>query len=127
VLNLLNMAAIVAFGLAAGFPMAFAVLLFRAPLLGLAHPLVSAWLVQHIDPRVRATVLSMFGQSNALGQIAGGPVVGWVGAVRSLRAAIVLAGLLLSPASLFYAYALRSPAAEPAGLEGNVPSIEPSP
>ena len=45
-------------------------------------------------------------QADALGQIAGGPVVGWIGTVRSLRAALVTTGLVLSPALLLFARAL---------------------
>ncbi len=50
--------------------------------------------------QVRATVISMSSQSNALGQIAGGPGVGVIGTWWSLRAALVMAGLLLSPVLL---------------------------
>jgi DHA3 family tetracycline resistance protein-like MFS transporter len=40
--------------------------------------LYRAWINKHIDSSVRATVLSMGGQTNAVGQIAGGPPVRWV-------------------------------------------------
>jgi hypothetical protein len=36
-------------------------------------------------------------QSNALGQIAGGPVVGAIGTVRSMRVALFVAGCALLP------------------------------
>lgn len=65
------------------------------------------WLNLNLNPRVRATVLSLSGQANALGQFAGGPAVGAIGTVFSLRAALVVAGLLLSPAVLLYGRALR--------------------
>jgi hypothetical protein len=47
----------------------------------------------------------MVGQGNALGQIAGGPAVGWIGTVRSLRAAMVVSGFLLTPAIAMFARA----------------------
>jgi hypothetical protein len=70
-------------------------------------PLYDAWLVQHIDSSVRATVLSMRGQTDAIGQIVGGPGIGWIGQAVSLRAAIAAAGLLLSPALALYARTIR--------------------
>ena len=74
------------------------------------------WLVQNIDPKVRATVLSMSSQTNAIGQIAGGPGVGALGKA-SLRAAITASGLLLSPALPLYARALRHSRAEATALQ----------
>jgi hypothetical protein len=49
----------------------------------------------------------MGGQSNAIGQVAGGPAIGLIGTVVSLRAAMVAAGLALAPALLLYGRALR--------------------
>lgn len=63
-----------------------------------AGPVMVAWLNQHIDSRVRATVLSMSAQADEIGQIAGGPVIGAIGTVISLRAALAISGLLLLPA-----------------------------
>lgn len=74
----------------------------------LSGPLYRAWLNQHIDAKVRATVLSMMGQTDALGQMAGGPVIGAVGARFTIRSALVLAAVLLGPAVAVYARALRS-------------------
>ena len=42
-------------------------------------------------------MLSMWGQVDAIGQTAGGPVVGWIGTVRSLRAALLTSSLILAP------------------------------
>lgn len=69
----------------------------------LGGPVRNAWLARSINPRVRATVLSLAGQSDALGQVAGGPGVGAVGKWISLRAAIACSGLLLLPALPVYA------------------------
>ncbi len=64
----------------------------------LVGPLFSTWTNQHIDSQVRATVLSMQSQTDAIGQIIGGPPIGAVGEL-SLQAAFVLSGLILSPAA----------------------------
>lgn len=105
--NLLSIASIIAFGLAGNFNLGFGALIVKAVAGSLIVPLYNAWLVQSIRPSVRATVISMIGQADSLGQIAGGPGVGLVGTVFSLRAAIVLTGTLLSPISLLYARVLR--------------------
>ena len=60
--------------------------------------MTNAWVNQRIDPDVRATVLSMTGQVDAVGQIAGGPLLGLVASLLSVQTAISLSGLLLIPA-----------------------------
>jgi DHA3 family tetracycline resistance protein-like MFS transporter len=47
------------------------------------------------------------GQADAIGQIVGGPVVGAVGLLASIRAALVIGGTILSPALILYARTLR--------------------
>lgn len=60
-------------------------------------PIYDAWVNQKLDSNVRATVISMSGQVDAFGQIAGGPLVGALGNY-SVRLAIAVAGIILSPA-----------------------------
>lgn len=64
---------------------------------GTTFPVTTTWLNQFIDSKVRATVLSMISQVDAVGQMAGGPVVGIIGNLRSIRAALTTSALLLSP------------------------------
>jgi len=64
----------------------------------IAIPLYTAWVNQKLDSGTRATVLSMSGQVDAIGQIAGGPAVGMIARTFSVVAALVTSGLLLSPA-----------------------------
>ena len=63
-------------------------------------PLNSAWVNQKLDPETRATVHSMVGQVDAIGQVAGGPTVGLIARFFSVVAAITTSGLLLFPAML---------------------------
>lgn len=63
-----------------------------------AAPLYTAWINQNLDSGTRATVLSISGQVDAVGQIAGGPAVGAIARAFSVVAAITTSGLLLSPA-----------------------------
>jgi len=102
VLNVIVIAATLGFAAAGRFEAAVAALIVRACAAALLRPIQSAWLNRHIPSAVRATVLSMYGQGNALGQIAGGPGVGWFGARYGLPGAISLAGLLLAPAVWVY-------------------------
>lgn len=64
----------------------------------LSHPLFMSWINNHIDSKVRATVLSVSSQANAFGQIVGGPPVGYLGILTNLRIAISVSGLLMLPA-----------------------------
>ncbi len=96
------MFSIIAFGLAPTFLVATLAYWLANGFRALQYPIAQTWLNQNIPSRVRATVLSMVSQADAVGQIAGGPIVGIVG-LRSLQAAMVFSGLLLSPAILLYA------------------------
>jgi MFS transporter, DHA3 family, tetracycline resistance protein len=60
-------------------------------------PLYTAWTNQSLDSPVRATVLSMSSQVDAIGQIIGGPWVGLIGNFFSVQAAIVTSALTLTP------------------------------
>jgi DHA3 family tetracycline resistance protein-like MFS transporter len=64
-------------------------------------PLQTAWVNQKLDSQVRATVHSMFGQVDAIGQMVGGPIVALIASVGSAVASLVMSGLLLTPALFF--------------------------
>lgn len=90
-------AALLVFALAGNFWLALAALLIAMTMRSSAEPITSTWSNLYIDSDVRATMLSSFGQVNAVGQIAGGPVVGMIGGAFGLRAALSASALLLSP------------------------------
>ncbi|MDQ4099130.1 MAG: MFS transporter [Chloroflexota bacterium] len=71
----------------------------------IAGPLSAAWMNRNLETRTRATVLSMQGQMNAIGQVTGGPALGWVGNRWSVQTALVGSGLVLSPIIALYARA----------------------
>jgi MFS family permease len=80
----------------------------------LAGPLSTIWLNEQIrDSSVRATVLSIAGQANAVGQAGGGPVLGVVGNLWGIRAALTAGSLVLAPALWLYGRALAHEGAEP--------------
>jgi DHA3 family tetracycline resistance protein-like MFS transporter len=104
-INVLLIGAVISFGLAGSFALAIILLIGGSVLREAIYPLQSAWLNQSLESNVRATVFSMHGQADAIGQIAGGPAIGAVGTLFSLRAALVAAGLILAPGLLLHARA----------------------
>ena len=85
------------FILADSFALALLGLWLTGAARAIRNPLMEAWINQYTESGVRATVLSIQGQADALGQIAGGPLVGAVGMLSSVRVAISLSALLLAP------------------------------
>ena len=77
-------------------------------------PLWDIWVNQQItDSSVRATVNSISGQADAIGQAAGGPVLGLVGNRFGTGPALGVGALLLTPALALYARAIRHGGREP--------------
>jgi DHA3 family tetracycline resistance protein-like MFS transporter len=69
-------------------------------------PVQRAWLNQSLDPSNRATLFSVDGQADALGQVVGGPIIGVVASGISIRAALVTTAALLAFALPLFARAL---------------------
>jgi DHA3 family tetracycline resistance protein-like MFS transporter len=92
---------ILAFALSPVLVMAVISLILVGQLRGIVGPLQAAWVNQKLDSRVRATILSMFGQVDTIGQVFGGPIIGLAANLFSVRLAVGLSSLLLSPALLF--------------------------
>jgi DHA3 family tetracycline resistance protein-like MFS transporter len=77
-------------------------------------PLYDTWLNEQItESSVRATVISLTGQANAIGQAAGGPVLGAIGNVWGIRAALGLGAAAIAPALGLYARAIAHHGREP--------------
>jgi MFS transporter, DHA3 family, tetracycline resistance protein len=103
-----------AFALAGNLAVAVGALLVAGLARSLVGPLYMTWLNQQItDSSVRATVISISGQVDAIGQSAGGPVLGVIGNVFGIRAALVAAALVLTPTLGLYARAMRHGGKEP--------------
>lgn len=90
-----------------GFEMGMMAMWSAVAASALYQPLFLSWLNQNVDSRVRATVISMRSQTDALGQIAGGPILGLIGQLSSVRLAILGAGIALVPALGLYTRAHR--------------------
>ena len=77
-------------------------------------PVWDIWVNQQItDSSVRATVNSITGQADAVGQAAGGPVLGAIGNGFGTGAALAAGALILTPALALYARAIRHGGREP--------------
>jgi DHA3 family tetracycline resistance protein-like MFS transporter len=86
-------------------------------------PLYDAWVNQRLDSDTRATVISMSGQVDAIGQVASGPVAAVI-SLASVRAAISMASLLLMPALPLIARANRLHAEDAASTA--IPDVQPA-
>ena len=107
----------IAFGLAGQFWIALLAYFVVGVARNVANPIFATWLNRNVgDSSVRATVLSITNQADAVGQWTGGPAIGLIGNVFSIRAALVAGGLCMAPALALYGRAIRHSGAEP-GLE----------
>ena len=105
--TLMQLAAMLVFALTGSVWVAIAGLLGVFFARNMALPLWDTWLNQQItDSSVRATVISLTGQSNAVGQAGGGPVLGGIGNVWGIRAALGVGALAIAPALALYARAI---------------------
>jgi len=109
---------LLAFGLATGFPMALIAYGTLAVARHVGSPIYRAWVNRGIDPAVRATVLSVIGQMDAIGQTLGGPLIGSMATRFGLRAAMIVASLFLSPQLALY---LRAAGQGPIATEASLP------
>lgn len=99
----LQMIAAAVFAVSGLFGLALAALWVRTVAGVIAGPVSSAWMNRQLEPGVRATVLSMENQVNAIGQVVGGPALGWVGSAYSIRAALLASAGVLAPVVALFA------------------------
>ncbi|MDX6489239.1 MAG: hypothetical protein QOK13_1854 [Gaiellaceae bacterium] len=112
--TVMEMAAMLVFALTGSTWIAIVGLLGVFLARNLAYPLYTIWLNEQIrDSSVRATVLSISGQANAIGQAAGGPGLGVIGNVWGIRAALCAGAAAIAPALGLYGRALRHGGQEP--------------
>ena len=84
-----------------------AIYLLISVMRSLGGPIENAWINQHISSKYRATTLSASSQLNALGQVVGGPMLGWVGKAASIRLALLISGMLHFAPMIFYGRSFR--------------------
>ena len=106
-INTLIIILIAIFAMTESFGLALIAFWMIGPLRGLTGPLQTAWVNQGIDPNVRATLLSITAQADAIGQISGGPALGYIGNVFGVRSALALGSFLLTPTLILYERTLQ--------------------
>ncbi|MEL6408272.1 MAG: MFS transporter [Chloroflexota bacterium] len=88
----------IVFILAGQFWLALVAYWFSQMLRATTRPLIIIWVNQITTSQVRASAISMYWQSNSLGQIIGAPFIGLLGNLTTLRIALMTSVLALSPA-----------------------------
>lgn len=106
-LNVLGMLGLFVFAVSGNFLLAVVAMWGVGIFRNVTNPLFTAWLTRNSPARIRATLISLNGQMDALGQIAGGPPIGYLGTLISLRVALAAVSVILAPVLLLYAVALR--------------------
>lgn len=117
-INSLQMLSVLLMATTGDFAVAAACICVAIALAEAYDPLHLAWLNQNVDSRVRATVISMSSQMEAFGKTGGGPLLGGVASLVSLRGALVVASLAIFPALLFYFRAFGQ------GLRGQITTLQ---
>ena len=101
-INILYISSMLIFALTRNFSLMLIAYLATNTFRIINEPIFSAWLNGHIDDNSRATVLSINGQMNSLGQILGGPIVGIIATNISVSIGIVCTSLLVAPVLVLY-------------------------
>jgi MFS family permease len=65
-----------------------------------SFPLVQAWVNRGADPATRATLNSLVGQSESVGEIGGGPLLGGIGGAFGVPAALVTSSAVFGAGAL---------------------------
>lgn len=107
VLHAILIAMILAFAAAVSFEMAALSYLVTRIVRRVAQPIASAWINLGLTPDVRATVHSMNSQADALGQVAGGPLLGWLALAQGTRWAMLAVAVILAPSIYLYLRTIR--------------------
>lgn len=105
-ITFLQVSSLIVFSLSGSFELGMLAFWSIIALSAMEEPLRLAWLNQSIAPRVRATVLSMSGQMDSIGQIAGGPALGFIGKTYGVATALFGTGVALGPALALYLRAI---------------------
>jgi len=109
---------VVLFAVAGQFWLAVGAFWLVGGLRNVREPIFRAWVNQGLDPRTRATINSMATQADAVGQAAGGPVLGLSAHFISVPVTLAISGVLRLPALALYVRAIRR------GTVGTVPPTD---
>jgi MFS transporter, DHA3 family, tetracycline resistance protein len=100
--NIFTILCMLLFALTRNFGLMLAAYLSINMFRNINEPIYNAWLNNHIEDNSRATILSVNGQLNSLGQILGGPIIGVIATKISVSIGIACTSVLLAPVILLY-------------------------
>lgn len=103
VLALIQVAGIVGLALIGHLWLALAAMWAKNAAAAIAAPIEAAWLNRNVESRIRATVLSMTGQADAVGQVIGGPPLGALANRTSVAVALMVSAGITAPITVIYA------------------------
>lgn len=83
------------------FIVAVVLYLCVASLRNVNHPLINIMMNKQLESKGRATTLSFYGQVDAFGQVAGGPLVGLIALYTSIEGGLFASALLILPTIYF--------------------------
>jgi DHA3 family tetracycline resistance protein-like MFS transporter len=99
---LLQVVAVIGVALLGNLWLVLACVWLRGAAMAFSAPIESTWVNRNLDGSTRATVLSMNGQANAIGQVAGGPPLGALATRTSIPVALVVAAVVQAPTVLAF-------------------------
>ena len=106
-INTLLMLGLAGFALAGNFVLAVGCYLLARVMRRVSVPIGSAWINQSLTPHVRATVMSLDAQTDAIGQIAGGPLLGLLAMSAGTRVGMLTVAAFIVPSLLLYLRTIR--------------------
>ncbi len=107
VIDVLLVVSVVVFALTGRFWVALVAMWIVGALRSVRDPVFTVWINQGLDPKTRATINSVGGQADAMGQAAGGPALGAIAGGLGVPVAIVVSAALQLPSLLLYRRAIR--------------------
>jgi DHA3 family tetracycline resistance protein-like MFS transporter len=102
VLVIIQCAAVITLALTGHLWLAMIGLWLRNAAGSVAYPIQATWLNRQLESKSRATVLSMNGQADAIGQVVGGPPLGGLATATSIPVALIGSAVLMAPAAAIY-------------------------
>ncbi|MCO6451521.1 MAG: MFS transporter [Caldilineales bacterium] len=102
--------ALIAFAFASSFMLGVMTWMLAVQMRWGVMNLYTPWVTKQIDQRVRATVLSMWGQMHAFGEIIGGPLIGAIATITTLATGYASIALLLLPVPILFGIVRRKQA-----------------
>ncbi|MBK3495512.1 MFS transporter [Viridibacillus sp. YIM B01967] len=105
--NALLLVMMLVFALSSNFLLAIITFWVAGALRDINYPLMSVMTNERLEAQGRATALSMFGQLDAIGQIAGGPIIGLLALYTTISIGIASTTLFILPILFFLFLMLR--------------------